>query len=135
MPNKKSSITQDEYFLFLNTLKNLRNVNRLKTSTLISSCLVRKQLASNPEIPPHEALRVVLTKVLEQMEIWSPDLAKVLRIRFWDQVKIKVIIKFKLLEEHAPRTILGKQSEAIKQFAGWFIEREKALKKAKSDRI
>ena len=124
-------VSQEDYDLFLQTLKNLKDANKLSDSKLVSSQLVLNHIARNPALSPHESLRNLLTEFLEQLEEWSPILGGILRARFWEQRTVDEMSTLGIPREYAPRTILDKQRQGIYQLATWFIEREKRVSQNK----
>lgn len=127
MTKEHEPVSKKEYETFLQTLKSLGDASKLSRSSLINSQLTANYVENNPLLSPHEALRNVLTEILDQLILWSPILGEILRARFWEQRTVDEMSTLGIPKPYAPRTILDKQRQGVYQLAAWFIEKEKRL--------
>ncbi|WP_420628619.1 hypothetical protein [Candidatus Leptofilum sp.] len=126
--DSSSKVTDQQYKDMLQALKDLGDSSKLADSPLISSCLVENHTKENPHIFSSEALRNVLTELLNLLGVGSKNHANLLHTRFW---KGKELTEIWDSETHNPkmlayRTIQLHQRTGIHKLAAWFQEKETA---------
>ena len=129
MTKENSPVSKENYAVFLLALKNLSNAEKLACSSLVDTHLVKNYIADNPNSTIHEALRSILTELIEQLEEWSKIHGEILRYRFCEQKTIEEVVGHEIPIDYAPRTVSKKQKEGIIQLAAWFLEKEKSAQR------
>jgi len=126
---------KDIYHVLLTTLRSLGNVDQLRSSALISSCLVAVRSKEKPGLSSSEALIEVLSELLQQLQVGpSALLGEILRLRFWDGWTIERLVELEKPKPMAYRTVQENQRKAIRLLASWFLEKEGACQATQEQR-
>lgn len=105
-------------------LRNLNDPTKIKDSPWLLSCLVTILIKENPRITRYQALRDILTNILQLIELESPIYADILRGRFWEELEVKVMLAGDRPHSMSERTFANRQKEAIQRFAYLLSEKE-----------
>jgi hypothetical protein len=116
-------------------LRDVKYPERLAASTSpwLSSNLVRSCI-EDTKVPAYQALKLVLTEVLDELEQESPDDAAILRGRFWEGHTAKKMIAEGRPKQWQERTFYLYQKRAIQLFVLRLTEREEACRIARAER-
>ncbi len=107
------------------TLRNLREPTKFNPSPLVQSALVAKQLHAQPELSLAHAAKAVLTEALTQLEENAPDLAALLRGRFWEGVTVAEMVNAGRPVAQSERRFYTQQRQALQRFAILLEEAER----------
>jgi hypothetical protein len=115
-------------------LRDIKYPERLagSTSPWLSSRLV-EACVDNAKVPAYQALKLVFTEVLDELEQDSPDDAAILRGRFWEGHTAKMMIADGRPKQWQERTFYLYQKRAIQLFVLRLVEKEQACQHALDD--
>jgi hypothetical protein len=115
-------------------LRDIKYPERLagSTSPWLSSRLVQA-CVDGAKVPAYQALKLVFTEVLDELEQDSPDDARILRGRFWEGYTAKKMIADGRPKQWQERTFYLYQKRAIQLFVLRLLEKEQACQHALND--
>lgn len=98
-------------------LQNLDDLVHLRQSSWAHSCLVRQKLAESSKIITPQAVKVVLTEVLNQFAQDYPEDANLLYHHFWEDKQRSELIREAEAHGLSERSLYNQQKHSIQQFA------------------
>ncbi|MBN8581047.1 MAG: hypothetical protein J0L96_10275 [Anaerolineae bacterium] len=111
-------------------LTNLNSPLQLGESKLISYNTAIKYQQENVTTLPYQALKAVLTDILERLEIENPVYADILRGRFWEGLSPNDMIVKERPKRWAEKTFYNYQRKAKNEFYFLFWQREQSLRQS-----
>jgi len=124
-----SSRVPDEIKTQINdALDNLDSPERLSESKLLSLCMVVRHVEENSSVLPYQALKTVLTDILDLLEQENSDYADILRGRFWEGLSpINMIAKGRP-KQWSEKTFYNHQKKARAEFYSLLWQKEQNCK-------
>lgn len=111
-----------------NALNNINSPLKLGGSTLLSSFLVTKRLQENPSELSYQALKAVLTGILDILKAENPSYADILHGRFWEDLSPNNMIAQGRPKQWSEKTFYNYQKKARREFYSLFWQREQNLR-------
>lgn len=109
-------------------LVNLNSPMKLGKSRLLSLCMVSKREQEDPTALPYQALRAVLTDILDILAKENSDYADILRGRFWEGLTPTIMIAKSRPQKWAEKTFYNYQKKARDEFYSILWQREQNCK-------
>jgi len=117
IPPNHTAYVNEDIELFHHLLRNLQQPDDLENSAWATSCLVEKKLHHQPQLSRSQALRTVLTEILEQLAQEAPLLADLLRGRFWEKLTVEEMRNRGRPETQSTGRFFQQQRRALERFA------------------
>lgn len=111
-----------------NALNNINSPLKLSKSHLLLSSLVIKRQQENPSEAPYQALKAVLTDILDTLKAENPDFADILRGRFWEGLSPANMVSQGRPKQWSEKTFYNYQKKARNEFYSLFWQREQNLR-------
>lgn len=110
-------------------LRHLNAPTNLHHKPWLSSALVGRALRQAPALLPHQALKQVFTDTLSALAEESPQLADLLRGRYWEGLTVAEMLRAGRPLQQEERSFYLQQRQAVDLYAALLLGREEACRR------